>query len=427
MQEECALDRSTLLPHQALPEVFPDRVAAVHRPGRAPLQLLMFGSGILTGLGLPTHHAGLPGAVADGLAARSGRGVDLTVVVDADPTSERAATGLLGLRLHRFDAVIVVLGDHHAVNRTGDSRFSADMDALGRLLMAEAADRAPVFVYDSAIAMLDVVGERSRRIRSAAEHHTQIGESVLTSLGVRFKQLMPPTNRAGFGSRFSSIAYQAWGEIIVERLRLELTEADAWVSPTTAQAFRRLPDLEPLRQEALDSMQLDPAERDEIVDFLVRQAKVVFRAAGAAVNVIDHDLQWQASTTQDTTMVAPRCDSYCDVTIRSDGLTLINDAQRDARVRERAFAKRARFYAGYPIHTWDGYRIGALCIWDSEPREMAESELSRLRDFAGRIEEELWAAALKRIGATEGSASSVPTPEAGAVTTEVRAGTAAVG
>ena len=118
MKEECALDRSTL-GHQTLPEVFPDRVAAVHRPGRAPLQLLMFGSGILAGLGLPTHNAGLPGAVADVLATRSGRGVDLTVVVDADPTSERAATGLLGLRLHRFDAVIVVLGDHHAVNRTG--------------------------------------------------------------------------------------------------------------------------------------------------------------------------------------------------------------------------------------------------------------------------------------------------------------------
>ncbi|HEY8318900.1 MAG TPA: hypothetical protein VIG76_08720 [Amnibacterium sp.] len=405
------MDRSTAPRHQTLPEVFPDRVAAVHRPGRAPLQLLMFGSGILAGLGLPTHNAGLPGAVADGLAARSGRGVDLTVVVDADPTSERAATGLLGLRLHRFDSVIVVLGDHHAANRTGASRFSTDMEALARLLTAEVADRAPIFVYDSALAMLDVVGERSRRVRSAAEHHTAISESVLTSLGVRFKQLMPPTNRAGFGSRFSSIAYQAWGEIVVERLRLELAEADGWVSPTTAEAFRRLPDLEPLRQEALDTMRLDPAERDEIIDFLVRQAKVVFRAAGAAVNVIDHDLQWQASTTQDTTLVAPRGDSYCDVTIRSDGLTLINDAERDARVRERAFVKRARFYAGYPIHTWDGYRIGALCIWDPEPREMAESELSRLRDFAGRIEEELWAAALKRISAADGSAPTTQPPQ----------------
>ncbi|HEY0373251.1 MAG TPA: hypothetical protein VGC94_00535 [Amnibacterium sp.] len=59
----------------------------------------------------------------------------------------------------------------------------------------------------------------------------------------------------------------------------------------------------------------------------------------------------------------PRQDGFCDVTIASDGLTLIDDVRRDARVARRRLAQGAsgaRFHAGVPIHTWDGYRIGAV-------------------------------------------------------------------
>lgn len=91
------------------PRPHPQPVAAIRRPGLVPRRLLLFGSGVLTGEGLTSHDAGLPGAIADAVARRSRRGADITVIVEPEPLSKRALEGLRGLRLHRFDAVIVLL------------------------------------------------------------------------------------------------------------------------------------------------------------------------------------------------------------------------------------------------------------------------------------------------------------------------------
>ncbi len=146
-------------------------------------------------------------------------------------------------------------------------------------------------------------------------------------------------------------------------------------------------------------MHLKSAGAGELIDVIVRRAKAVFGAEGAALNIIDGDQQWQLSTTRAAAVTVPRQDGFCDVTIAAEGLTLINDVQRDSRVSSRRLAKGpigARFYAGVPIHTWDGYRIGALCIYDRAPRSMREAELHELHELAGRIEQEIWTAALRR-------------------------------
>ena len=131
----------------------------------------------------------------------------------------------------------------------------------------------------------------------------------------------------------------------------------------------------------------------------MRQARLMFRAARASINIVDGPVMWQKATTADRPGRYPRELTACTLTIDRDGLTLINDTARDARLAGSPYFRgpdAIRFYAGYPIRTWDGYRIGALCITDRDPREMRPAELGPLRDFAGRVEQELWAAALRR-------------------------------
>ena len=133
----------------------PDRVATIRRPGRTAHQVLVqVGSGVLTGWGLRSHEEGLPGAVADALAARSGRGVDLTVIADPEVTSDRALEALPGLRLRRFDALVVVLGEDPAAQLLSPADWKRRATGLLAALVSHVDTGRRVFVYASSRAML---------------------------------------------------------------------------------------------------------------------------------------------------------------------------------------------------------------------------------------------------------------------------------
>ena len=57
----------------------------------------------------------------------------------------------------------------------------------------------------------------------------------------------------------------------------------------------------------------------------------------------------------------------------------------------RTTAFQAAFYAGYPIESPDGYRIGSLCVMDSEPRDASQVDPAPLRELAMLAQKELWA------------------------------------
>lgn len=377
----------------------PDRVATIRRPGRVPHQVLAFGSGVLEGWGLQSHEAGLPGALADALHAGSGRGVDLTVIVDSEPTGDRALEALPGLRLRRFDALVVMLGEDPAAALMRPAAWEHRIADLLEALTSHVDTGRRVFVHDSSRTMLANSPGVSGRVWRRAARLTATTERTSARAGVRFAELAPSLHRIGVGGRFSPTDYSAWADQIADRIRLGLLDLDEWVAQGSSRSYRDAAADEELRQAALDSMRLKGGAPGELIDAIVRRARAVFAADGAALNIIDGDEQWQLATTRAAAVTVPRRDGFCDVTIASEGITLINDVQRDPRVVGRRLGKGptgARFYAGVPIHTWDGYRIGALCIYDRAPRTLHESDLTELHELAGRVEQELWTEALRR-------------------------------
>lgn len=389
---------ATLRAPEHLLEIKPDGVAAVRRSGRRPHRVLMFGGGVLRGLGLRDHNLGLPGHLADALAQRSGRGVDLDVIVDAYPTSPRALNGLHGLRLRRFDAVIVFLGARSARIGVGERDWRNQMEHLTRTLRDETAPGATVILCDTAQAMLTVSpGGPSRRAVAHAARLSAITAAVGQLAGYNYVELHYGGS-ADLHGRFTTATYAIWADTLAARAYPKLQALEAIRSPDSPAAFRRQPDPEGPRQNALAQLRLRPGDRNPRLVAIVQQAKAAFRAEAAYLTVIEGDLQWAHASTIENAPPAPRATSFCDHTIRTDGLTLINDSWFDPRVRDYPGLQdpgATRFYAAYPIHSWDGYRVGALCIVDSTPRNMLPSELGLLQDLTGRIEQELWASALR--------------------------------
>jgi GAF domain-containing protein len=72
---------------------------------------------------------------------------------------------------------------------------------------------------------------------------------------------------------------------------------------------------------------------------------------------------------------------------------VVPDALADERFRDNPLVlgePHIRFYAGYPVESPSGERIGALCVFDPEPRRADDVDTVLLREFALMMQSELW-------------------------------------
>jgi diguanylate cyclase (GGDEF)-like protein len=71
---------------------------------------------------------------------------------------------------------------------------------------------------------------------------------------------------------------------------------------------------------------------------------------------------------------------------------IVSDAAEDIRFADNPLVTGApfiRFYAGCPIRSGDGHRVGTVCLIDTEPRQLPKDEQVLLRDLAEMVEDEL--------------------------------------
>ena len=370
--------------------VKPVPVMALRRGGPRPLRVLLFGGGPLVGWGLRDHNLGLAGHVADRLAATARRGVEMDVVADEEPVRQAAVEGVRGLRLWRYDAIVAVLGQPSPKGSVDDHAYwTAE---LVRTLLLAGGATAALLVFDSS---LTAEIPRSMRARTAArflQTQRDAAERACTQTDrVRFDELSRPFRLPAEGRPFDRSQFEEWGEDIAHRVLQQLEQLRAAAPVVTDPVVR--PDDERFRQRALDSLRLG-RDANPRLEQLVRQARATFGAAGAAINIIDNDRQW-SKVALPVDLDMPRDHAFCNHAIEVDRSTLINDTQKDPRVADNPLSERIRFYAAHPIRTWDGYRIGTLCVYGPEPRKLRPSDLEPLRELAGLAEQELWSSSLK--------------------------------
>jgi serine phosphatase RsbU (regulator of sigma subunit)/PAS domain-containing protein len=96
--------------------------------------------------------------------------------------------------------------------------------------------------------------------------------------------------------------------------------------------------------------------------------------------------------------VGPLEDSLCTVTAAGSGPLVLDDAQADPRVEglPPVASGEVGSYLGIPLTGNDGATIGVLCVFDPEPREWSDYDVSTLRELAVSVVTELELSALVR-------------------------------
>jgi diguanylate cyclase (GGDEF)-like protein len=131
---------------------------------------------------------------------------------------------------------------------------------------------------------------------------------------------------------------------------------------------------------------------EERFDRITRIAQRIFGVPIALVSLVDEKRQWFKSRVGLDATETSREVSFCAHAILGDQILQVSDATSDDRFRDNPLVTgdpKIRFYAGCPIESPDGNKLGTLCVIDREPRELDDDDLQALRDLANMVEEEV--------------------------------------
>lgn len=152
-----------------------------------------------------------------------------------------------------------------------------------------------------------------------------------------------------------------------------------------------IPENEAQRLDEFNSLKIadGPEERFER---LTRLAKRLFNVPISVISLVGKDFVWIKAQDGFPSVPVTREISFCGHTILSDDVMVVENALLDERFHDNPFVinnPNIRFYAGCPIRSPGGARVGALCVIDDHPRTFVGEDFSILKDLASMVESEL--------------------------------------
>ena len=151
-----------------------------------------------------------------------------------------------------------------------------------------------------------------------------------------------------------------------------------------------IPLNEEFRLQDLYSYDILDSETENEFDELLEVAAQMYGCAMAAITFIDRDRQFMkagkgfAGDERET----PRETAFCSYTILQNDVLLVKDATKDERFCNNPNVTGGpliRFYAGAPIVSKAGYKLGSVCVIDNRPRELAPEETSVLTILSRQV------------------------------------------
>lgn len=123
-------------------------------------------------------------------------------------------------------------------------------------------------------------------------------------------------------------------------------------------------------------------------DDLTKLAAYLCATPVSLVSLVDADRIWFKSQVGLCASEIPRIDGFCSSTIESNAPLIVTDARADDCLAGHPLVTsepNLRFYAGAPLVTPKGYRIGTLCVIDSVPRTLTPEQIEALNSLARTV------------------------------------------
>ena len=129
-------------------------------------------------------------------------------------------------------------------------------------------------------------------------------------------------------------------------------------------------------------------EPEAAFDELVDLASLVCDAPMAAITLVDRHRQWFKASKGLAVRETPRALSFCGHTILKSRIMVVPDSRADARFSDNPLVTGDPFirsYAGTPLVTPGGHRIGALCVIDTKPRDLTRTQRRAFRMLGSMV------------------------------------------
>jgi transcriptional regulator with PAS, ATPase and Fis domain len=155
-------------------------------------------------------------------------------------------------------------------------------------------------------------------------------------------------------------------------------------APMPAEEQQRLADLK--------SFDILDTPEEQAFDEIAQIASQIFNMPIALVSLVDDARQFFKARVGLDAHATPRDVAFCAHTILESKVMVVEDALKDSRFSDNALVTQnpcIRFYAGAPLITDTGNRLGTLCVIDTQPRELTVDEQRVLQMLANRVIAEL--------------------------------------
>ncbi|RDC63832.1 GAF domain-containing protein [Adhaeribacter pallidiroseus] len=156
--------------------------------------------------------------------------------------------------------------------------------------------------------------------------------------------------------------------------------------PTSSTPFTM--DQESKRLEALHAYHILDTPEEEQYNNLVILASYICGTPISLISLITQNRQWFKAKVGISSTETLRTDSFCQYAIESDDVLEIPDTLEDIRFYNNPYVTgdpNIRFYAGAPLVTNAGYRLGTLCVIDNQPRELTEAQKMALATLSEQV------------------------------------------
>jgi signal transduction histidine kinase len=148
-------------------------------------------------------------------------------------------------------------------------------------------------------------------------------------------------------------------------------------------AFNEVARISELGRYAILDTPAEPA-----FDDLTRLAAYICATPISLISLVDTGRIWFKSAVGLAASEIPRIDGFCSSAILTDDLLMVPDAVANERLATHPLvtcSPNVRFYAGAPLITPRGQRIGTLCVIDTIPRDLDAQQTDALMALARTV------------------------------------------